>query len=270
LDLSGSFQGAGGIGGLLAMTTGNGASCFYHQDGGGNVTALMDAAQNIVQRRMYDGFGRTTRLTGIQTGNPFWFSGQLHDEDTDYCFYKYRIYVPSLNRWLNQDPIGEKGFSKLNQISPNDSVLLRSVDIIQAMLSGVLMPPDLDAHSSGENLFCFVRNNAVNHFDFLGLEDCPCTKAPPLPSNSPVCDSYGNEKYPGTGLSLKCFCKCAGNSSWSQQVRGCLACEHSKGTDPLQAHIECYKAAGLGKAPWLTLTKCFVQCGGVPVMIATQ
>ena len=183
------------------------------------------------------------------------------------CAYKS---ASGLGKWPNQDPIGEKGFQTLQQVSPDEAILQRSIGLVQAMMQGHLMPSDLTAHSSGENLYSFVRNNAINHIDLLGLEDCPCTKAPSLPSNSSACDSYGNEKYPGTQLSLKCFCKCAGDSSWSQQVRGCLACEHDKGTDPLKAHIECYKAAGLGSAPWGTLTKCFVQCGGVPVIIATQ
>ena len=43
LDLSGSLAGAGGIGGLLARTDTNG-STFYHADGAGNITGMMDGA----------------------------------------------------------------------------------------------------------------------------------------------------------------------------------------------------------------------------------
>ncbi len=57
LDLSGTRQGAGGIGGLLARTDANGTT-FYHSDGIGNVTALMDGQQNMVARYLYDPFGR--------------------------------------------------------------------------------------------------------------------------------------------------------------------------------------------------------------------
>ena len=57
LDLSASLTGAGGIGGLLARTDANG-STFYHADGSGTITALIDASQNIVARYEYDGFGR--------------------------------------------------------------------------------------------------------------------------------------------------------------------------------------------------------------------
>ena len=41
LDLSGSLQGAGGIGGLLAASL-SGTNVFYSYDGNGNVTDLVD------------------------------------------------------------------------------------------------------------------------------------------------------------------------------------------------------------------------------------
>jgi YD repeat-containing protein len=55
-DLSGSLQGAGGIGGLLARienpsTLNNQPSTsYYHCDGNGNITALIDANQNIAAK----------------------------------------------------------------------------------------------------------------------------------------------------------------------------------------------------------------------------
>ena len=55
-DFSGSLQGAGGIGGLLARTA-SGASQYYHADGAGNITALIDPQAHIAARYMYDPFG---------------------------------------------------------------------------------------------------------------------------------------------------------------------------------------------------------------------
>jgi RHS repeat-associated protein len=120
LDLSGSLQGAGGIGGLLAMTDGSGANYFYHQDGLGNVTTLMDAQENIVARRTYDAFGRTLRLTGNNGINPFWFSSQLHDEATDIYIFKHRSYLPSIFGWLSMDPIQERGGINLRRFNRNN------------------------------------------------------------------------------------------------------------------------------------------------------
>jgi hypothetical protein len=94
-----------------------------------------------------------------------------------------------------------------------------------------------------------------------------CLSAPPEPSNSPKCNAYGGETY--LGDSLSCFCKCAGDSAWSEQVRGCLACEHQKGTEITVAHEECYRAAGVTKTPWGVIGKCWKQClkGGIKVPI---
>lgn len=123
LDLSGSLQGAGGIGGLLAMTESSGANSYFHADALGNVTALMDAGENIVARRMFDAFGRTINLTGGKAGvNPFWHASQLHDEDLDLYSYLRRPYSPTLQRWPNHDPIGERGGINLYGYVGNDPV----------------------------------------------------------------------------------------------------------------------------------------------------
>jgi len=146
LDLSGSCQGAGGIGGLLAMTDGSGANYFYHQDAVGSVTALIDSTENIVARREMDGFGRTLNLTGSKAGiNPFWCFGQLYDESTRVAHFRNRDYPTDLMRWLNQDPIGERG---------------------------------------GINLYRFVGNNPVDFVDPLGLTLVVSSK--PFPGQNPA------------------------------------------------------------------------------------
>ena len=178
------------------------------------------------------------------------------------------MYDPSLQRWINRDPIEEEGFQILQKVGSDGTISENGVKLFQSAVEGLLLAPDLNTSTSGENLYTSIRNNSINHIDFFGLADCPCASAPPLPANSPVCDKYGDEKYPGTACSLKCFCKCAGDSAWAQKVRACLACEHDKGTDTRKAHKECYKAAG--SAPWGMLAKCYAACGGIPIIIAEQ
>ena len=65
--------------------------------------------------------------------NPYWFSSELHDSDFDLYHYPRRVYIPALQRWLNQDPIGLRG---------------------------------------GINLFAYVGNDSVNWIDPLGLCGC--------------------------------------------------------------------------------------------------
>ena len=125
LDLSGSLQGAGGIGGILAMTEASGGSSYFHSDAMVNATALMDANENIIARRNYDAFGRTIRSTGKTGINPFWFSSQLHDEDTDIYSFLYRPYTSNPPRWLTKDPAGENG-----GINLTDSIAIIRCDLL--------------------------------------------------------------------------------------------------------------------------------------------
>ena len=68
-DLSGSLQGAGGIGGLLARTdAANSQSAWYHADGNGNVTAMLNAQQIVMAKYTYDPFGNTSLQIGAARG----------------------------------------------------------------------------------------------------------------------------------------------------------------------------------------------------------
>ena len=125
-DLSGSLQGAGGIGGLLALSqlsTVKPQHYYYHSDGNGNITALVNTNQIIVARHVYDSFGITLSLSGTKAdANPYWFSSQLYDADTDFCHYQRRVYVPIWQRWLNRDPSEEEGGINLLGFAYNDPI----------------------------------------------------------------------------------------------------------------------------------------------------
>jgi RHS repeat-associated protein len=109
LDLSGGFQGAGGIGGLLARTDGTG-SAFYHADGAGNITALLDYQQNVAARYAYGPFGNLLGKWGpLLDANTMRFSSRPLQPIAGLYDYGFRQYDPSLQRWLSQDPIAEWG-----------------------------------------------------------------------------------------------------------------------------------------------------------------
>ncbi|MCZ7592437.1 MAG: RHS repeat-associated core domain-containing protein [Kiritimatiellae bacterium] len=113
LDLSQSLQGAGGVGGLLAIVDIADDSVYYAAyDGNGNLTALVDSLdgdQSAIYE--YDAYGNIIRLSGeYASQNPFRFSTKYADDETDLVYYGYRFYSPGLGRWTSRDPIGEKGF----------------------------------------------------------------------------------------------------------------------------------------------------------------
>jgi len=127
LDLSGTLQGAGGVGGLLWMTVPSGPNAgryFCAYDGNGNVMALVSAADGSVAARYeYGPFGEVIRATGpMARENPFRWSTKYSDDETDLVMYPHRPYSPSTGRWLSRDPIGERGGLNLYAYVFNDPV----------------------------------------------------------------------------------------------------------------------------------------------------
>jgi RHS repeat-associated protein len=139
LDLSGSEQGAGGVGGLLFTTTHAPAAStrFVSFDGNGNVSALLNVESGVTSAEYeYDPFGNTLRADGPATAsNPFRFSTHYFDGETVLVYAKHRYYQPSTGRWVSRDPLAEMG---------------------------------------GINVFTFVYNDSLNFTDSFGLQCTTC------------------------------------------------------------------------------------------------
>src|SRR5207253_6846394 len=127
-DLSGSFEGAGGIGGLLARSDGYSSGNwsrhnFYHADGNGNITYLVNSSQTLAATYRYDPFGNTISSSGtLATANVYRFSSKERHANSGMYYYGYRFYDPNLQRWPNRDPIGEEGGINLYGFVENDPV----------------------------------------------------------------------------------------------------------------------------------------------------
>lgn len=108
-DLSGSGQGAGGVGGLVGVKPRNGPVHFVAYDGNGNVTGLVDGSTGLTSASYeYGPFGELIRVTGpVAQANPFRFSTKYTDATTGLLYYGYRYYNPDTGRWLNRDPLDE-------------------------------------------------------------------------------------------------------------------------------------------------------------------
>ena len=127
LDLSGSMQGAGGVGGLLSLTVHSGSSAgtyFYCYDGNGNVAGLISAADGTLAACYeYGPFHELIRATGpLAKENPFLAATKFYDWESDLYYYGYRYYNPSTGRWLSRDPIGEAGGFHLYAFCDNNAI----------------------------------------------------------------------------------------------------------------------------------------------------
>lgn len=131
-DLSGSFQGAGGIGGLLARTDNSKllisdsfATSFYHADGNGNVTCLTYPNGTIAAKYLYDPYGNMLSMYGsLADANTYHFSSKEWNANSGLYYYLYRLYDPNTQRWLNRDPIKERGGLNLYQFVRNQTISL--------------------------------------------------------------------------------------------------------------------------------------------------
>jgi RHS repeat-associated protein len=135
LDLSGTMDGAGGVGGLLWVTlhTVSGPAAGTHfaaYDGNGNVVTLVSATTGIETARYeYGPFGELIRITGpAATLNPFRFSSKRTDNTTDLVLYEYRVYLPSTGSWLSRDPIGEQNENNIYVFVHNDATSIVDLD----------------------------------------------------------------------------------------------------------------------------------------------
>ena len=144
-DLSGSLQGAGGVGGLVAMLPTGHNWQIAHSDANGNVTMLVDSKTGAVTAEYeYGPFGEVVRSTGdLADENPFRFSTKYEEVESGLLYYGYRFYDSGVGRWVNRDPI------------ENINLILSKDPIIQFK----------------ENLF--NSNDGVNKYDLVGLtESC--------------------------------------------------------------------------------------------------
>jgi len=104
LDLSGSPQGAGGVGGLLELNDAANGSHFAAFDGNGNVAALVAAGGGTNSAAYeYGPFGETLRTTGpMAKVNPVQFATAFQENETPLLYYGDRYGNPEVGTRLGR------------------------------------------------------------------------------------------------------------------------------------------------------------------------
>ena len=92
---------------------------FYHRDRLGNITEITDFEGTVVQRYVYDAFGKVsifdkdgnaiTPDSANYLKSPYAFTGREYDPETGCYYYRNRYYCPGMARYVSEDPIGFGG-----------------------------------------------------------------------------------------------------------------------------------------------------------------
>ncbi|MEW6303671.1 MAG: RHS repeat-associated core domain-containing protein [Verrucomicrobiota bacterium] len=169
-DLSGSLEDAGGIGGLLAHSQHSilnaqptASHAYYHADGSGNISTLINFQQILIARYYYDVYGNAIARGGtlVDFGR-YGFSSKEYHMLSTLTYYGYRFYDANIHRWLTKDPLEDSGARLLQRTGTKN--------------------PDF------ENVYRFVHNDPVNWVDPFGLQWMDPSKPPPWvqPPQPPV------------------------------------------------------------------------------------
>jgi len=131
-DLSGTLDGAGGIGGLLSVShQPSSINHFLHSDALGNIVMATDTSGVEVASYQYSPYGQVLNQTGTFECR-YLFSSKEYDPESGLYYYGHRYYIPTMATWLTRDPAQELG---------------------------------------GANLYGFSHNTPLTHIDALGLLD---------------------------------------------------------------------------------------------------
>jgi RHS repeat-associated protein len=90
------------------------STLYYCNDANFNVTALVDTSGNVVERVVYDPYGKPTFYDGSWANpssasacsNAVLYTGHRLDAETGLCYGGARYYHPTLGRWTTQDMEG--------------------------------------------------------------------------------------------------------------------------------------------------------------------
>ena len=131
MDLTGSMQGAGGVGGLLCESQISNSQISNHfptYDGNGNVSEYLNSTGQVIAHFEYDPFGNIVKesyASGFDASSfTYKFSTKPLDLTTGLYYYTYRYYDPMTGRWPSRDPIGERGGVNLYGFVKNEGTNL--------------------------------------------------------------------------------------------------------------------------------------------------
>jgi len=188
-DRQGAIPGihaAGGIGGLLAMhDAGTSTNHWYFYNANGDIGQLVDSSSgNFSAKYQYYPYGGELQAVGAYaTTNPFRFSTKFWDAEQQAYYYGFRYHKPKLGRWINRDPLLERGLI-LAQATTH-SVVTATIPFRDSSFTG--LPPNTYTAvrlSHSEQLYTYGEDTPTQRSDALGLQATPARQC--MDNGNPV------------------------------------------------------------------------------------
>ena len=131
---------------------------YYSHDHLGSIREMRNSSDKVMARYDYDPYGRSTTVIG-STPTDFNFTGLYRHSASNLDLAVHRAYDPDLGRWLSRDPYRSPGL-ELTAAPWSDSKRGRSR----------FRPEAAEVLSEGANLYAYVGNTPLAHFDPMGLQ----------------------------------------------------------------------------------------------------
>lgn len=96
----------------------SGSNYFYTRDHLGSVRDVVDSTGTVQAHYEYDMYGQPTQTIASQSAD-FGYAGMYFHAPSGLNLATYRAYSPSLGRWINRDPAGERAGANLYQYAAN-------------------------------------------------------------------------------------------------------------------------------------------------------
>ena len=163
-DLSGSLQGAGGVGGLFSVIVDGATPATYYPcyDANGNITEYVDELGIVRAEYTFDAFGQTISQGGDMAATfSHRFSTKYADDETGLYYYGFRFYSPKLGRWVNRDPIEEDGGMNLYGFVGNTPCTL--TDILGERISNLKIRHSGKANILDEDYIDYLKDDDRYH-----------------------------------------------------------------------------------------------------------
>lgn len=175
IDLTGTLQGADGVGGLLSVMR-DGIANYPAFDANGNITEYASFGGTISAHRAYSQFGDTIVVKGDADSFSHWFSTKPWCSVIELNEYQYRRYSPVLGRWLSRDPLAEIFPRECYRFVDNSPV--DKYDLF-GLLSDSSCKQNADKFLATPGRYSAVLNDIVNEINkipncTLPTPDCEC------------------------------------------------------------------------------------------------